>query len=53
MGFTVEKGSGEGFSEGGSEKGLSRRRLQLPLGAYDPLGWRPIIAMPRKIMHPL
>ena len=38
MGFTVKK---EG-SEKGSEKGVSRRCLERPLGEYAPLGVRPI-----------
>ena len=39
MGFAVKKGP-----EKGSEKGVSRRCLERPLGEYDLLGVRPIPA---------
>ena len=41
MGFTVKKGS-EKVLRRGSEKGVSRRRLERPLVDYAPLGVRPI-----------
>ena len=39
MGFTVKKGS---------EKAVSRRCLERPLGDYDPLGVHPVWAIPTK-----
>ena len=45
MGFTVKKGSEKGLRRG-SEKGVSRRCLECPLGEYSPLGVRPISAPP-------
>ena len=51
MGFTVKRvlrrvlrRSSEKGSQG-SEKGVSRRRLERPLGEYDPLGMRPKLAI--------
>ena len=41
MGFTVKKGSEEGLRRG-SQKEVSRRCLQRPLGECTPLGVRPI-----------
>ena len=40
-GFCSKKGFWEGFSEGGSEKAVSRRCLERPLVEYAPLGVRP------------
>ena len=40
MGFAVKKGSEKG-SRRGSEKEVSRRCLERPLGEYDPLGVHP------------
>ena len=41
MGFIVKNGSEKG-SQKISEKGISRRCPERPLGEYDPLGVRPI-----------
>ena len=41
MGFTLKKGSEGRVLREDSEKGVSRRCLERPLGEYDPLGVRP------------
>ena len=42
MGFIVKKRVLRRVLRRGSEKGVSRRRPERPLGEYDPLGVRPI-----------